>query len=572
MKRIITFIGLLMALRSAGSTWVPPIGIPNPLWGRLHPIDKVTPTKPAAWPSASVSGNYFIDSSHVAATDTANSYGYPDKPRLTVPSTLAAGSKVWIDFLKTGATLSAATGTEANPIWIIGNGKKMVKPIAASKCITISGTSSYIFVDDVTFDGSDIPAGLVGGGFSVGSGVNHIAFRNVTVSNFGAAPFSEAKGTAAVFSSLNSIVADTADVTDIVMHRLVVVGNAGGQNMDYETGRHAVHAYGPKVDGFAVRRVWLMDSTLVNNAEDGVQIGRSSLGDSRLAVDHFYIGRCVINNNGENAVDLKACNRIVISQNAFAGYKPTSYRSGAVSGSDGVSCVINDDGGGPLESWWIFNRFSNCRGGIRNQATISNHYVIGNIVNDMFLLPGDVMANGSAKGTFYHCSNQGSSSTLLNNTVFDVEGGFYLNNGKNWTQRGNIVHGIRTVGYPVVRVNVIGTVNIGENIYFDDNATIRQDGNALDISDLKNVDPSLVDPSKGVFSLREVSPARNLLTSIPEAYATYEATFGVSIKFDFDGNARPADAPWDAGAIQCTEAAKRPGKPGGLSVTPIPKE
>lgn len=94
MKRMILIIGMLLTLKSTGFPWVPPIGIPAPEFG----INEQAPSQPAEWPVAANTNSYYIDNTHPQATDTANTYGYPNKPRMTIPMilTLSAGTLVEI--------------------------------------------------------------------------------------------------------------------------------------------------------------------------------------------------------------------------------------------------------------------------------------------------------------------------------------------------------------------------------------------------------------------------------------------------------------------------------------------
>jgi len=69
-----------------------PLGIPAPSFG----LDEVAPAAPAAWPGNEAAGYYYIDRTHPNATDSSNQYGYPDKPRATIPNyaTFPAGTYI----------------------------------------------------------------------------------------------------------------------------------------------------------------------------------------------------------------------------------------------------------------------------------------------------------------------------------------------------------------------------------------------------------------------------------------------------------------------------------------------
>ena len=60
---------------------------------RLYEAAPDTATYCPSWPAGANGGSascYYVDSTSPAATDTGNTYGYPAKPRLTIPTTLAA--------------------------------------------------------------------------------------------------------------------------------------------------------------------------------------------------------------------------------------------------------------------------------------------------------------------------------------------------------------------------------------------------------------------------------------------------------------------------------------------------
>ena len=361
-----------------------------------------------------------------------------------------------------------------------------------------------------------------------------------------------------------------------MIYRLVnCVGNAGGQDLDYEGGRHAMHITGSVDGNDTTERVWVLDCELSDNSEDGIQVGQTAKASLQRACARIYIGKNRIERNGENAIDLKSCDKVVVSQNQFSGYKQTQYRAGAVSGSDGTAGVINDDGKGPLESWWVFNRFTQSRAGIRNQAAGGRHYLIGNLVDRMELEAGDApTSTGYSRGIFYWQSAGAADAFLVNNTIFDVEGGFYFNNVRDVHVWGNIVSGIRNngVGYPIFINNSL-SISVGQNIYFDPGAAVRRDGNALSTAngDKIDVDPKLVNPSADM-SLAATSPGRRLATE-SSVYDTYLATFGESIRFDFYGTPIPVSPPWCAGAVQGqAHSGELPVKPTGLNVDMPPSQ
>jgi hypothetical protein len=342
--------------QNTSGAYVLPIGIPKPGWGKLDPINTLPPQPPSSWPGAQAPGHYYVDSLHPAASDTNNSFGYPNRPRLTVPVVLTAGSYVAISRLNVNTAVNAQ-GTEDAPVWIVGSGPALIQPAQKGNYLSITN-SSYVLVDGLTFDGAGSPDtdGTVAWAID---NAHHISIRNSVIRNMPAPAYDpnrfQSGGAGVYYTPLTAIVAKTGPIHQVVIFGLNWTGNAGGQNLDYESGRHCLQAYGRTDRGHGVEHVWILNNTMHDNAEDGIQLGENSnVADQSLA-RHFYIGGNRITNNGENAIDLKATDHIVVSQNLMSGYKPTNYRAGAVSGSDGTACVINNDGHGPRHSWWLFN-------------------------------------------------------------------------------------------------------------------------------------------------------------------------------------------------------------------------
>jgi hypothetical protein len=345
------------------------------------------------------------------------------------------------------------------------------------------------------------------------------------------------------------------NITDIVLYNNIISDNAGGQNLDYENGRHGILAAGDAGGVYRVERVWIVDNIINNNPEDAIQLGNSSSAADQTLCRYFFIGRNTLTNNGENAIDLKATDHIIVSQNVMSGYKPTSYRAGAVSGSDGSANVINDDGKGPLLSWWLLNVVHNSRVAWRNQAAGGHHFLISNLVFDLNKSTGEAepTTTGSATGVGYWQSSAGASSYLINNTFHDVHGGMFFNNANLAVVVNNIVSDLvdHTRGWPV-NINNSQTTYVTNNLYFDPQGGVRRDANALSITDRINVNPLLVSPATRDFRLALGSPAIDAASSEVAEWATtqYMNTYGVDIRKDLIGTIRPQGAAWDMGAFE----------------------
>jgi len=114
----------LMCCHVQGFSYDPPVGIPEPIIDVETPI----PQKPSVW-DHEIPGFYYID--YENGSDSTNTYGYPEHPRKTLPSTIPAGSYVEVHgiyrYAAAGAIWIHGEGSadewEANergPVWIVG--------------------------------------------------------------------------------------------------------------------------------------------------------------------------------------------------------------------------------------------------------------------------------------------------------------------------------------------------------------------------------------------------------------------------------------------------------------------
>jgi len=105
---LVITVGVLLCLTEVIYAYTVPNGIPDPsaYFNGFDPINTLAPTvnadgtceRCANWPSSENPGCYFIDNSDPNATDSDNPYGYPDRPRLTIPEiSYSAGDFVYIN-------------------------------------------------------------------------------------------------------------------------------------------------------------------------------------------------------------------------------------------------------------------------------------------------------------------------------------------------------------------------------------------------------------------------------------------------------------------------------------------
>ncbi len=347
-KKIYGLIALC-AILFAGSAhaYDMPIGIPAPNFGSAlgNPVTVALPSKPSGWPSQEVAGYYYVDNTSGNATDSSNTYGYPNKPRKSIPSSLSAGSVVEIHGGPYNYSENfdiAMNGTATAPVFVYGVGNPAVYAIRTNI------TGSYFVFDGLKLSESRI----------IATGVRYGTIRNTEVHG----P-NQQNGV-----SLN-----------------------GNNIVFYNNNVH--HHQGDDKHGVTITQgsstVWILNNWLHHNGGDGIQFCHQC---SAAPPDTVYIGGNTMNGNRENGIDLKYGKHIVVSQNevynhwtATAGvefcYDDNSGCTVGSSGSDGASIVVGSDGA-PSDVWVIFNHVYDSNKGIRVEEAYDG-VILGNVIHDV---------------------------------------------------------------------------------------------------------------------------------------------------------------------------------------------
>lgn len=192
------------------SAYTPPKGVPNPsqFFSTFGEIDQTTPSvatsdnpKCTGWPTGATAGCYYIDNTHAQSTDSSNAYGYPNKPRTTIPTNAkTAGDLVYIHAgTYTLSHIVYGEGSAANPIWITGNSTSL--PIFTNYMrigrTGGTGTTSYVVVENLNFQPSGTSRGKVLIGSTVDNAlVNRIIVRSCVLTGAGTSANAYAGGVA----------------------------------------------------------------------------------------------------------------------------------------------------------------------------------------------------------------------------------------------------------------------------------------------------------------------------------------------------------------------------------------
>jgi len=321
----LTFILIMIFFSVNAFAYTPHLGIPNPsmYFGTFGEIDQPTPnpaTKCPSWPSAPTVGCYYIDKTNTACTNTNNTYGYPNKPRCLPPEgLLAAGSYVYIH----AGTYNPidtdgdrfdwhGAGTASNPIWITGNASS--RPILTDFVhIGAAGSVSYMVVENLALTSG---ANMLISPSIDGTNIDHVIIRNCVLTGRGL--FYDGSGIGIGPSSGDDGIPNSTI-------KYVVVYN----NTVSAFGDKSKSDQGGVYQGYHTNATWVLNNTIFDIAADGVAGSHYSDYTSKLA-NNFYIGGNTIYGNGEDGIDIKVTDGIVISGNTITG--PCYAGRGAGSG------------------------------------------------------------------------------------------------------------------------------------------------------------------------------------------------------------------------------------------------
>lgn len=552
-NKIYLFIALfallaIVAFKGTATAYDPPIGIPNPSWGSIHPIDITAPSWPTGWPASEVAGYYYIDNNHGSATDSGNTYGYPNRPRMTIPEvTYAAGSYVEI---KGGPYTDNAiqlefNGTETNPCWFRGTSTNM--PI-------IVGTmnvkdSSFVIMEYLDFNGGSST------GLSVNGNGDHLCIRNSQFRN---------KTWVANRSGIG-ILPDTGDT----IHDVVIYNNnfeeLGTWNTEIDQDFHGV---GPSLWGrdssTEEYNIWILENTFYHISGNGVQVNAGNWEESYKYLHHIYIG-----NNNAHALRQagfwsKQASDVIMSQNTVYDNRDHGPQPGDCFGYQYR----------PNNLWIIFNTCYDSNYGVRQSSTsgwgiaTNKSYIIGNSFYNLHPVnPGSYSATDYwRKGVAISLWTGDMNRYIVDNTIHDCYNGINMiqtGEGSYAYVSGNVISDIDPNSYHLsIHMNVDQDVDVVNCDLYDPShdARVRWDGTTYtslssfqsatdECANCLEVEPLFVNASGNDFHIQKTSLLKDagIVTSV---YSTFYSLYGIDIKKSADGTIRPKGDGWDIGAYE----------------------
>jgi hypothetical protein len=513
MKRIAT-IGILAgtlltaAVPVFAQPWQPPLGIPMPPFGIFEQPGPFT---------------HYVDNTHPLATDSGNPNGSPSLPRRTVPTTLAAGSRVEVHggpYITNSSITWTGNGTFANPVFVYGVGTPRFTgqpPADSNDELKLAG--SHFIVQGLLFDAAHVR--MMDG--------TRLVFRFNEVRNYS--------------PSSNSSAVNPAGIENVIYGNWI--HNNGNPLSPVEIDIHGV------APDSGDSRIWIVDNTIHDNGGDSIQVGGATAPEPWAR--YMYIGRNVMHDDGENAVDIKRARDVIISQNTIYGYVPPPAGT-----DDGTAIVVHDN---PDRVWVIFNRVFDSTNGIRCTGANDGFYAIGNVVWNIRHDPGDPSYDpGSMTGVQGIRANATPIFAAVNNTVYGSDAGISYPNGNQGEIVNNIVAGLTQSSHHIAVGSASG--NVMRNNVVDATARIRFGSSTVrnctqtmaafpsQVSQCINANPQLLNPGSQDFHIAASSPAVNAGLNGQGAYARFLALYGIDIARDHDGLARPVGPAFDIGAYE----------------------
>jgi len=520
--------------------WQPPIGILEPEFGikeTYRMYDDPRKRNPSLTYTQNAKGGYYthyIDNTHPAATDTSNPYGTASKPRMTIPPDVPEGSVVEIHggpynfYNRAGKMALYGYGTADRPIFF--RGASINERPSFSRSGGLYPAGSYVILENLLLL-NDTTIAFRPYGISLPF-AHHIAVRHCEMIG------------SSNHSVIRAVVYIGADyVEEGALSSYIVIYNNTAYN--YGDWQYAGEndAMGVGVGGFDASDVWIVDNELFHMGGDSIRVGTGVEPDPEhpAKMRNAYIGRNIMYENGENAVDVKPMQNVVISENIMYGFDGNS-------GDPGSAIVVHNE---PTNTWVINNIIYNAVKGVM----VSDG-------NDVFVI-GNVFYNISDALEFW----ADNEIHFISNTVFGMEYGV-RDLGVNTNPHpivNNIFTNITGSGYHIQLNAAADNSLMQNNLIYEPDGTFRVRWRGTTYTSLESFqssigkgegclvdNPQFVNPAAGNFRLQSGSPAIDNGTSIDYYTDLFASRFGVDIAKDIDGNPRPLGSAWDIGAYEYT--------------------
>jgi hypothetical protein len=603
MKRFLALLALILlallatpappVVHARQSTWVPPIGIPQPPSG-LEP-DRDIPTAEsqcAAWPEAEATNCWYVDNNTganctdtVQAGDSTPRRGYPDRPRCTLPANASVFTRIEIvgggnAYAFSNRNWDSTGGTEASPAVITGIRDACLNPVLAETWPTSAEAS---WTDCPIIGGVTDTELQIEGTWLVMQGLNLNRtslraagpyFLNNSIVRWSHA-YGSRNGNSVAFSTAFGTSGSTYN-NNVVVYQTEVSDWCDMESLGEED-------CGGTIVGRGSSNQWIVDNLHWDINGDSIRTGTNPgpgthtygladpfgcpLHDANRAFN-IYVGRNTYKLNGENAIDVKDSVRAVFSQNTITG--PFNLGGSGTGGGGAISSHNH-----ARDTWIIFNYIETTPIGLAISTDIAgteNGYYLGNIIVDT-VASGTFNENASGQndGAGAHIRSANGDCVFQHNTFYSVQRGLNIETAQTGCRvLDNIVSALTTnhsafgwedsaaingtsaISHNLVHFNGTGRFgNIANTFYA--NLSAFNLASSVDCASCLEADPLFDNPVSDVFTIDTTSPARDVASGIETYYDLYFTTFGESIKFDRSGTSRPQGESWDIGAMEFDE-------------------
>ena len=513
---------------SAQGVWQPPPGIPEPDFD----IRSVSPPAPDPWHEP-VAGFYWVEPSQPGATDEGNPYGYPLRPRLTIPRPLPAGGVVILrgvyDQRHDSPRGLWAEGTAERPVFI--RGTSATERPRVTRAWEVSG--SHLFLENLEFADRD---GFETGRLLILAPADHVVVRhcelsgNALAGGLGIGSYGEATAS-----------------------HIVVRGNRIHDNGGMDGGGREVNGVGVWA---RARHVWILENELLRNSGRGVLVAAGRWAQE--TTHHIYLGRNSVHHNRQGGIWVRQSVDVVVSENEVFAHRTPASESAFCMGFEHA----------PERIWFLFNRVRDCDYGVvglsdNDLGSGRDSYVVGNVIQGIHRAgpTGDRTAWSSAGIMLAG----GLNRFVVHNTINDVDGGVSLPSPAGQVEIvDNVISGVGEGGFHVhAEHQGLASRSALRNNLYGGSARVYWGGvQTAGLGELSLVSPSLaagslegdpgfVDGPGGDLALAPDSPAVDSGTS-PDAYDRFQALYGIEIRRDAAGVPRPLYAGFDIGAFEST--------------------
>ncbi len=524
-----------VTIKVAPSSQYPmPYGIPDPGFG----IDEQPPADPVEWPSQERIGFYYIDSGSPQCNDVNNDYGYPDLPRCSFPTSganVVAGGKLVLAPSTLPYSLRNSPwhqlnfqGTNENPSWLVGNDLGPVKPritahpLRGDNRTEFRVTGEYIRISGVTVERIRLR--------HMGGGNNEMVVRH---SEFKDEP-TNANG---------SIVSFPSDGIGALAFNLYVHDN-GVVDSDLDRERDIYAFVGSNQKGY-----WMLDNRCDENAGDCIILTNNN------TTEDVYIGRLVAHSEGENCIDIKDFNRVVVSESDCWDLRQVIYSN---SRGNSQNFYVNDEGIQQNYTYFLNNR---------SWDTGGSNYATSNIGGRIYFI-GNISFSSPEGYGFYSGGGSGSRHVYFNTFVDNKIGIYHYGSGSGLDRFmfGNIVDGVSL--YQTRLASATSIIDMLDYNFYSgsDNfasggstPTIHDDLSAFSVATgfeqngADGVFTGFIDSSVYDFRITGASDAYDKISSATVSSLPYlnDLLNDLSIMpRDRTGTLRPQNSSWDAGALE----------------------